>query len=112
MRFANESDPKIDPTDADDDLFAYLRPSSSTSSPLAEQLNEYLTNKSTDLNSLQIYPAIKMAFVKANSTLPSSAAVERLFSAAGQILSSRRCKMSDEHFDKLVFLRDYAKNLV
>ena len=54
--------------------------------------------------------AFAMAFVKANSTLPSSAVVERLFSAAGQILCSRRCKLSDDHFNNMVFLRDRLKS--
>jgi len=44
------------------------------------------------------------AFMKSNSTLPSSAAAERLFSAAGQMLTARRCRISDEHFDMMLFL--------
>jgi hypothetical protein len=43
--------------------------------------------------------------VKANSTLPSSAAAERLFNIAGMILSPRRCKMTDKLFDEVVFLK-------
>jgi hypothetical protein len=53
---------------------------------------------------------IAKAFIKANSTLPSSAAVERLFSTAGMILSPRRCKMTDKLFDQMVFLKCRAKN--
>jgi len=34
-------------------------------------------------------------FSKINSTLPRSAAVERRFSAAGQVLTSRRSGISD-----------------
>jgi len=38
----------------------------------------------------------------------SLAAAEHLFSAAGQILCGRRCKLSDKHFEMFVFLRDFV----
>ena len=41
------------------------------------------------------------AFRKINATLPSSAAVERLFSAAAQVLTSQICGMTDDTLDKL-----------
>jgi len=37
-----------------------------------------------------------MTFMKINWTLPSFAAIERLFSAAARVLTARRCRMSDE----------------
>ena len=40
-----------------------------------------------------------------NTTLPSSAAVERLFSLGKDILKPKRCGLSDEHFEKLAFLK-------
>jgi len=43
--------------------------------------------------------------MKIDSTLPSSAAVERLFSAAVQVLTARRCRMSDETLNQHIFLR-------
>jgi len=43
--------------------------------------------------------------MKIISTLPSSAAVERLFSAAAHVLTVRRCRMSDETPDQHIFLR-------
>jgi hypothetical protein len=58
---------------------------------------------------LLAYPAVAEAFKKSNSTLPSSATVERLFSAAAQILTNRRCTLSDDNFDKLVFTRAQLK---
>jgi hypothetical protein len=83
---------------------------SSTDNSLIEEMDKYLANTSTQVISLKAYPVVAMAFVKANSTLPSSAVVERLFSAAGQILCSRRCKLSDDYFNNMVFLRDRLKS--
>jgi len=52
------------------------------------------------------YPVIANAFRKSNATLPSSAAVERLFSAAAQVLTSR---MTDDTLDRLLLLRCVRK---
>lgn len=68
-----------------------------------------MASKATTVESLAQYPAVAAAFRKSNSTLPSSAAVERLFSVASQVLTARRCKMADDTFDKLVFLRSRFK---
>ena len=67
-------------------------------------LSRYLASKSSEVGSLSEYPAIAAAFRKANTTLPSSAAVERLFSAAAQVLTARRSRLSDETMDKLMLL--------
>ena len=48
---------------------------------------------------------VATAFMTINSTLPSSAAVERLFSAAAQVLTARRCHMSDETLNQYIFIR-------
>ena len=47
----------------------------------------------------------KLLFVKYKSALPSSAAVERLFSTGKDVLRPKRAGLSDEHFNKLVFLK-------
>jgi len=73
------------------------------------QLDNYLSSAPTSVECLASYPHVMNVLTKANSTLPSSAAVERLFGTAGQILCSRCCKLSDKHFDMFVFLRDCLK---
>jgi len=75
-------------------------------SRLAVQLDNYLSSASTSVERLASYPHVTNALIKPNSMLQSSAAVQRLFSAAGQILvACRCCKLSDEHFDVCVFER-------
>ena len=49
--------------------------------------------------------AIKKLCVTYNTTLPSSAPVERLFSSAGLIKTPRRNKLTDKMFEILLMLK-------
>ena len=44
-------------------------------------------------------------FIKYNTPLPSSAAVERLFSLGSVILTAKRASLTSENFQRLVFLK-------
>jgi len=97
--------------DSDDDLYSFLskRMGATQDQVLGDQLAQYLSSSNIfTTDCLSLYPAVKQTFIKANSTLPSSAAVERLFSTAGQILCSR----SDDMCDMMLFLRDRLKKLL
>ena len=78
-----------------DDLFSFMNSArrQAAGSPVARQVKEFRESESTSLLSLKDYPQVARTFVKANSTLPSNAAVERLFSIAGMILGPRQCKI-------------------
>jgi len=45
---------------------------------------------------LNKYPLVKATFIQYNTTLPSSAVVERLLSVSGQTETARRNKLSDK----------------
>jgi hypothetical protein len=77
---------------------------------VAEEVENYLSQNDTDINLILRYPKILRAFLRYNAALPSSAAVERLFSTAGQILTPRRCRMNDKLFEQSLFLRYQFKN--
>ena len=96
--------------DLDDDLYSLVhKPVTPTHNQvLGDQLAQYLSSSNTTTDCRSSYAAVKHAFIKANSTLPRSAAVERLFSAAGQILCNGRCKLSDDMCDTM--LRQAQKN--
>jgi len=70
-----------------------------------QEVDMYLADESKHITSLNKFPLVKEVFIRFNSGLPSSAPVERLFSSGGQILTPRRSRLSDEHFEILLLLK-------
>ena len=48
---------------------------------------------------------IKDLFIKFNTPIPSSAAVERLFSTGKDVLKPKRSRLTEKDFEMLLFLR-------
>jgi hypothetical protein len=68
---------------------------------LSLQALTFLNSKKKELNLLDEFPTIKQIFLKYNTTIPSSAPVERLFSGAVQVYTGRRNCFGDKTFEML-----------
>ena len=66
------------------------------------QALQYLDDGDRTLQCLVKFPAIREVFRKYNVALPSSAAVERLFSVAGVIGTAKRNRLRPQLFEKLL----------
>jgi len=93
----------------EDDYFGFKNNSSSSQLgsilSLDMQVAAYLTDKDKNIKALDNHPLIKNMFMRYNTTIPSSAPVERLFSLAGMTLTPKRSSLSDKTFERLVFIR-------
>ena len=62
-------------------------------------------NQNQCMTNLVVPKAVQAVFMRYNTSLTSSAAVERLFSSVGLIATSRRNRLSDSTFEKLLMLK-------
>jgi hypothetical protein len=103
---------RISPDDPKD-FYSSLKkkPPSPVADPIKIELSRFFEEKNTEnLQVLNAYPIIKKLFLKYNTALPTSAAVERIFSLGGRILSPLRTKLGDFNFESLMFLRSNRRS--
>lgn len=72
---------------------------------IESEVARFLCDTRTSLSILNEYPHVKEAFYKFNTTLSSSAAVERVFSQSMMIFTPRRNKLSAKNFEMALFAK-------
>jgi hypothetical protein len=73
--------------------FLSFTPSHNSVKP--NEVDYFLADNEVSIEMLNRYPQIKNLFIKHNTSIPTSAPVERLFSQAALVLTVRRNKLSD-----------------
>lgn len=93
----------------DDFLLRYssrrINRSNSLEHEIEAEICAFLTATETDYKILNRYPVIRHIFFKYNTTLSSSAPVERVFSQSMMIFTPRRNRISAENFEQTLLLK-------
>ncbi|KAM4717816.1 uncharacterized protein zbedx [Anableps anableps] len=99
--------------ESEDDFFSYGSAKTSTQIQqrgVMEEIRKYVEGTGKSLECLQDFPRVKQLFLKYNTTLPSTAPVQRLFSQKGNLMTSQRNFLTDDYFERIQLLR-YNSNI-
>lgn len=92
-----------------DDFFSYGPGGRSLEEPEAEVL-KYLEGSNKSLGCLKDFPRVRKLFLKYNSTLTSSTAVQQLFSHKENLITPQCNRETEEYFQRVVLLQYNLKN--
>lgn len=72
---------------------------------IESEISRFLCDVRTDISILNEYPCVREAYFKFNTTISSSAPVERVFSQSLMIFTPRRNRLSAIHFEQALLLK-------
>lgn len=97
------------PTPNDDFLISFSNPNvnrrNSMDNLIETEVVQYLNDDRVDVKILNDYRFVRKVYYKFNTSLSSSAAVERVFSQSAMIFTPRRNRISNDNFEKTLFLK-------
>ncbi|XP_059203493.1 uncharacterized protein zgc:161969 isoform X2 [Centropristis striata] len=99
--------------ESEDDFFSYGSPKPTVQIQqrgVVDEIRKYVEGTGKSLECLQDFPRVKQLFLKYNTTLPSTAPVQRLFSQKGNLVTSQRNFLTDDYFERIQLLR-YNSNV-
>lgn len=93
----------------DDFIITYTSNSNSrrhsVESQIESEVSSYFLDTSKDTHMLNNYRNVKKVYYEYNTTISSSAPVERVFSQTGMIFTPRRNRISADVFEKIIMLK-------
>ncbi|XP_028311290.1 uncharacterized protein zbedx [Gouania willdenowi] len=92
----------------EDDFFSYgsVKPTDQMQQRgVMEEITKYVEGTGKSLECLQDYPRVKQLFLKYNTTLPSTAPIQRFFSQKGNLVTTQRNSLTDDYFERILLLR-------
>ena len=98
----NHQDPAVDDFLKDEDNL-------SEKEEELDQVDFFLRDKDNSIKMLDKYPQIKLLFIKYNTSIPTSAQVEDLFSSDSIILTVLRKRLSDNLLEMFILLKIFLK---
>lgn len=104
---------RLSTIESEDDFFSYgpVKPAIQIQQRgVMEEIRKYVEGTGKSLECLQDFPRVKQLFLRYNTTLPSTAPVQRLFSQKGNLVTSQRNFLTDDYFERIQLLR-YNSNV-
>lgn len=84
---------------------------SSIDNDIESEVSRFLVDDRKENSILNEYPSVREIYFKFNTTLSSSAPVERVFSQSQMIFTPRRNRISNDHFEQALLLK-HNRNLL